>query len=266
MTTPVAVVTGAGSGIGRALARQLDSENYQLVISDVNEAGLAETVASLRRAPVSLTLDVSQREAVHAMADDVIRRFGRVDLVINNAGVALDATVNEMKYEDLEWIFGVNFWGMVYGTKAFLPQLLKQDSGTVVNVSSVFGILGIPRQSGYCATKFAIRGFTESLWGELEGTGVNAISVHPGGIKTNIARAARSYATPDTAERNAREFEKMFRTTPEAAAATILRGVYEKKRRVLIGSDAHGIQLLSRLLPTAYAGLVAKLEQRLGQQ
>lgn len=262
MTTPVAVVTGAGSGIGRALARQLDSENYDLVISDVNEVGLAETVSQLKRKPKSLRMDVSKREEVHALADEVIKQFGRVDLVINNAGVALDGTVLEETYEDLEWIFGINFWGMVYGTKAYLPQMLKQNSGTIVNVSSVFGILGIPRQSAYCATKFAIRGFTESLWAELDGTGVNAVSVHPGGIKTNIAKAARSYNDAATAQRNAKNFEKMFRTSPEDAAATILRGVYEKKKRVLIGSDAHAIHVLSRVMPDAYSSIVAKMAKR----
>ncbi len=262
MTTPVAVVTGAGSGIGRALAQQLDSENYELVLSEVNEQTLNETQSLLKRKAWLAPLDVSKRDAVEALAAEVIRKHGRVDLVINNAGVALDATVAEMSYEDFEWLFNINFWGMVYGTKAYLPQLLKQDSGTIVNVSSVFGILGIPRQSAYCASKFAIRGFTESLWAELEGTGVNAISVHPGGIKTNIAKSARSTFSAAAAERNARNFEKMFRTTAPDAAATILRGVYEKKKRVLIGSDAHGIHALSRLLPTMYSELVAKLSKR----
>jgi butyryl-CoA dehydrogenase len=266
MSLPVAVVTGAGSGIGRALAQQLDSENYELVLSDINEAGLAETQGLLKRKATLVTLDVSRRPEVEQMAKDVIARFGRVDLVINNAGVAVDATLNEVSYEDFEWLFGINFWGVVYGTKAFLPKLLEQKSGTIVNVSSVFGLISVPRQGTYNAAKFAVRGFTEALWAELEGTGVNAVSVHPGGIKTNIARKARVNLPgmdQEAAQRQiARTFDKMARTTPEVAAATIMRGVYEKKKRVLVGPDAHAIHLLSRVMPDTYTNVVLKLDRR----
>ena len=188
MTTPVAVVTGASSGIGRALARQLDAEGYTLVLCDVNEPGLRETQALLQRGSQRVTLDVSRRPAVQAMAAEVIATHGRIDLVINNAGVSVDASIAEVSIEDFEWLFGINFWGVVYGTKAFLPRMLEQGSGTIVNISSVFGMIGVPRQGTYNASKFAVRGFTEALWCELDGTGVTAISVHPGGIDQHRAR------------------------------------------------------------------------------
>jgi short-subunit dehydrogenase len=266
MSLPVAVVTGAGSGIGRALAQQLDTENYELVLSDISAPGLAETQAALKRKATLHTLDVSRRPEVEQMAKDTISRFGRVDLVINNAGVAVDSTINEVSYEDFEWLFGINFWGVVYGTKAFLPKMLEQKSGTIVNISSVFGLISVPRQGTYNAAKFAVRGFTEALWAELDGTGVSAVSVHPGGIKTNIARKAR-VVIPGMDQAAAqkqieRTFDKLARTTPEAAAATIMRGVYEKKRRVLIGPDAHAIHLLSRLMPDTYTQFVMKLDRR----
>jgi butyryl-CoA dehydrogenase len=259
MTTPVAVVTGASSGIGRALAKQLDAEGYSLVLCDVNEPGLRETQALLKRGSQRVTLDVSKRTEVQAMAAEVIARHGRIDLVINNAGVALDASIDEVSIEDFEWLFGINFWGVVYGTKAFLPKMLEQHSGTIVNLSSVFGMIGYPRQGTYNASKFAVRGFTETLWSELEGTGVTAISVHPGGIKTNIARLAR---TKSNKEKLAADFDRLARTTPEKAAEVILRGVYDKKKRVLIGADAQVIQLMARLLPESYPSLIRAVDKR----
>jgi butyryl-CoA dehydrogenase len=259
MTTPVAVVTGASSGIGRALAKQLDAEGYSLVLCDVNEPGLRETQGLLKRGSQRVTLDVSRRTEVQSMAAEVIARHGRIDLVINNAGVALDASIDEVSLEDFEWLFGINFWGVVYGTKAFLPKMLEQRSGTIVNLSSVFGMIGYPRQGAYNASKFAVRGFTETLWSELEGTGVTAISVHPGGIKTNIARLARSKSNK---EKLATDFDRVARTTPEQAAAVILRGVYDKKKRVLIGADAQVIQLMARLLPESYPSLIRAVDKR----
>ncbi len=262
MTTPVAVVTGASSGIGRALAKQLDAEGYSLVLCDVNEPGLRETQGLLERGSQRVTLDVSNRAAVQAMAAEVIATHGRIDLVINNAGVTVDATIAEVSLEDFEWLFGINFWGVVYGTKAFLPKMIEQRSGTIVNISSVFGIIGFPRQGTYNASKFAVRGFTESLWCELEGTGVTAVSVHPGGIKTNIARDARMTGTAAAKEKLAEDFHRVARTTPEQAAEVILRGVYDKKRRVMVGADAHLIQLMSRLLPEGYPSILAALDKR----
>ncbi|MCQ6261206.1 SDR family NAD(P)-dependent oxidoreductase [Alcanivorax sp. MM125-6] len=257
----VAVVTGAGSGIGRALARQLADAGAKLALADINETGLRETANELgldESRLITEAFDVADREAVYRFAERVAGHFGAVHLVINNAGVALGATVERMTYEDFEWLMGINFWGVVYGTKAFLPHLKAAGEGHIVNVSSVFGLIGVPTQSAYNAAKFAVRGFTESLCQELEMEGgkVSCTSVHPGGIKTNIARNARmaegmEHITGDP-EKARRDFEKMFRTTPDEAARTILKGVRGNKRRVLIGSDARAIDSMQRLMPTAY--------------
>lgn len=261
-TDKVAVITGAGSGIGRALAMDLAAAGARLAIADINETGLKETAKQLDLGAdrlITQTLDVADRDAFYAFADRVVEHFGAAHLVFNNAGVALGATVESMSYEDFEWLMGINFWGVVYGTKAFLPHLKAAGEGHIINVSSVFGLIGVPTQSAYNAAKFAVRGFTESLRQELEieKCGVSCTSVHPGGIKTNIARNARmgngmekiTGSDPDKARR---DFEKMFRTTPEEAASVILKGVRADKRRVLIGSDARAIDSMQRLLPTSY--------------
>ncbi|GGJ92396.1 short-chain dehydrogenase [Alloalcanivorax dieselolei] len=262
----VAVITGAGSGIGRALAGQLAAQGAKLALSDVNEAGLRETVEALgldSERVISKVFDVADRNAVYTFADEVMAHFDAAHLVINNAGVALGASVEEMSYEDFEWLMGINFWGVVYGTKAFLPHLKAAGEGHIVNVSSVFGLIGVPTQSAYNAAKFAVRGFTESLRQELEieNGGVSCTTVHPGGIKTNIARNARMGSgmekiTGTDADKARRDFEKLFRTTPEEAARTILKGVRANKRRVLIGSDALAIDGMQRLLPTSYQRLM----------
>ncbi|MFC6328839.1 SDR family NAD(P)-dependent oxidoreductase [Alloalcanivorax gelatiniphagus] len=256
-----AVVTGAGSGIGRALAQQLAAAGARLALSDINETALRDTARDLglgKDRLITEAFDVADRDAVYAFAERVAGHFGAVHLVINNAGVALGATVEDVSYEDFEWLMGINFWGVVYGTKAFLPHLKRAQEGHIVNVSSVFGLIGVPTQSAYNAAKFAVRGFTESLRQELEieGGQVSCTTVHPGGIKTNIARNARmadgmERITGDP-EKARRDFEKMFRTTPEEAARTILKGVRGNKRRVLIGSDARAIDSMQRLMPTAY--------------
>ncbi len=257
----VAVITGAGSGIGRALARDLAAAGARLALSDVNQVGLQETADSLGLGSdrlITEAFDVADRDAFYAFAERVTGHFGAAHLVFNNAGVALGATVEDMSYEDFEWLMGINFWGVVYGTKAFLPHLKAAGEGHIVNVSSVFGLIGVPTQSAYNAAKFAVRGFTEALRQELEMEGgrVSCTSVHPGGIKTNIARNARMGAgvekiTGDV-DKARRDFEKMFRTTPEEASQTILKGVKGNKRRVLIGSDARAIDSMQRLMPTAY--------------
>ena len=257
----VAVITGAGSGIGRALARDLAAAGARLALSDVNQVGLQETADSLGLGSdrlITEAFDVADRDAFYAFAERVTGHFGAAHLVFNNAGVALGATVEDMSYEDFEWLMGINFWGVVHGTKAFLPHLKAAGEGHIVNVSSVFGLIGVPTQSAYNAAKFAVRGFTEALRQELEMEGgrVSCTSVHPGGIKTNIARNARMGAgvekiTGDV-DKARRDFEKMFRTTPEEASQTILKGVKGNKRRVLIGSDARAIDSMQRLMPTAY--------------
>jgi NAD(P)-dependent dehydrogenase (short-subunit alcohol dehydrogenase family) len=259
----VAAITGAGSGIGRALAVELAGAGTHLALSDVDEVGLAETVTRAEGFGVKVTsakVDVADRDAVHAWADQVVADHGQVNLVFNNAGVALGATVEGMSYDDLEWLMGVNFWGVVHGTKAFLPHLQASGEGHVVNISSVFGLLGIPSQSAYNAAKFAVRGFTDALRMELEidPCGVSATTVHPGGIKTNIAKNARMDDSvtklADDPEEARREFEKLFMTTPEKAARQIVAAVRKDKRRALIGPDAKVLDLVSRLP----AGVVQK--------
>ena len=261
----VAVVTGAASGIGRALASELSRAGCRLVLTDINEPELEATAAPLRDAGTEVLvrrLDVADREAVYALAEEVQSHFGEVHLVINNAGVALGAAVEDMSYEDMEWLMDINFWGVVYGTKAFLPMLRQAGEGHIVNVSSVFGLVGIPTQAAYNASKFAVRGFTEALRQELdlEDCGVSATCVHPGGIKTNIARSARmtdtSRLTGMDADEATREFEKLFRTSSEDAARAIVRGVRSNSRRVLIGGDARMIDTMVRSLPTGYQRIV----------
>jgi NAD(P)-dependent dehydrogenase (short-subunit alcohol dehydrogenase family) len=262
----VAAITGAASGMGRSLAIQLAQQKCAVALSDVNEAGLAETVQLASQYGVKVTsrkLNVADREAMYAWAEEVARDHGKVNLIFNNAGVALGATVDGADYDDLEWITGINFWGVVYGTKAFLPHLKASGDGHVINTSSVFGLVGIPSQSAYNATKFAVRGFTESLRQELDlaRCGVSATSVHPGGIKTNIARAARmSQSMRDIGlddKRGSEKFEKLFITTADSAAATILKAVRGNKRRVLVGPDAYVIDLMARFLPTSYQSIVS---------
>ena len=258
----VAALTGAGSGIGRALAIELARGGAELALSDINQARLDETAELVRAlgAKVSTaTLDVSKREAVYAWADAVVRDHGRANLIFNNAGVAVGSLIEGVSYEDFEWIMSINFWGVVYGTKAFLPHLRAAGEGHIVNVSSVFGIIAVPGNGTYNASKYAVRGFTEALRQELDLTGgsVSCTCVHPGGIKTNIARDSRlsdnmKGVLVKDAESGKRDFEKLFITTPEKAAITILRAVRGNRRRVLIGPDARAIDWMSRLLPTAY--------------
>jgi len=254
----VAAITGAGSGIGRATAILMASKGCHLALSDVNEKGLAETVEQCRRHGVKVTfrrVDVARREEMYTWADDVVREHGLVNIIFNNAGVALGATVEDMKYEDFEWLMGINFWGVVYGTKAFLPHIKTAGEGAIVNVSSVFGLIAVPTQSAYNAAKFAVKGFTEALRVEMEiaGTNIGVTCVHPGGIKTNIARNARVTETKGLVdEKSTRDFEKAFITTPEKAAAEVVNAIMKNKRRVLIGPDAIVIDALQRLLPTHY--------------
>lgn len=261
----VAVITGAGSGIGRALALQLSAAGCKLALSDINEAAVQQVAAQLEEAGcpvIADRLDVADKDAFYAYAEKVQAHYGQVNLVINNAGVALGASVEETSYEDFEWLMGINFWGVVYGTKAFLPLLKQAGEGHIVNISSVFGLISVPTQSAYNAAKFAVRGFTEALRMELEieGASVSCTSVHPGGIKTNIAQSARlkgdiNKFTGIKGDPRA-DFEKMFRTTAEDAASTIIKGIRNNKRRVLIGGDAVMIDSMQRLLPTSYQKLL----------
>lgn len=263
----VAAVTGAASGIGRALALDLADRGAHLALSDIDEAGLAETVAQAERTGVTVTsqrLDVADREAMFAWADQVVADHGRANLIFNNAGVALGATVSQMEVADFEWLMGINFWGVVHGTQAFLPHLEASGDGHIVNISSVFGLLGIPTQSAYNAAKFGVRGFTESLRIELDvaDNGVSATCIHPGGIKTNIARNARMTVgdgpgEAEVMEQGRRDLERAFITSPAKAAKVILRAVERDKRRAVIGPDAFFFLGLSTLPPGVYQRIVA---------
>jgi NADP-dependent 3-hydroxy acid dehydrogenase YdfG len=260
------VVTGAGSGIGRAFAQRLSAHGSPVAIVDANPATLEETDASLSGPTLARVLDVRDRQAQLVFAADVAAWAPQpIGMVFNNAGVALSSTVAEASPEDDEWLHAVNYQGVVNGVRAFLPILLEQNSGAIVNTSSVFGLLGIPTQSAYCASKFAIRGFTDSLRQELRETGVRAINVHPGGVKTNIVRNGRMRSDPRGRGRGqeelAREFERHARTTPERAAAIIHRGVDANKARILVGPDAYLIDALARLAPTRYYDLIDRLDR-----
>lgn len=264
-TGRTAAITGAGSGIGRALALRLAGDGCHLALADRDAAGLAET-AALAGPQVRVTtaeLDVSDEKAVYGWADAVVADHGAVHMIVNNAGVALSGTTGALSLEDYRWIMDINFWGVVYGTKAFLPHMETAGTGHVVNLSSIFGVAAQPLMSGYNASKYAVRGFTESLRQDLELTGspVSATCVHPGGIRTNIAKAARvddsvAAATGRPAADATAEFERMLTTTPDRAAKTILDGVQRNQRRVLIGPDAWAIDSIVRLLPTTYQRIV----------
>ena len=263
----VAAITGAASGMGRQLAVRLAERGCHVAISDVNAAELEVTAERARAYGVRVTarvLDVSDRIAMQSWADDTAKEHGKVNLIFNNAGVALSSTMEGVSYDDFEWIMGINFWGVVYGTKAFMPYLKAAGEGHVINTSSVFGLCSQPGMGGYNASKFAVRGFTESLRQELDlqRCGVSATSVHPGGIKTNIARAGRVDKNIEgllvkDSTKGAAQFEKLFITTADSAALTILKAVQRDARRVLVGPDAHLIDWMVRWFPSFYQVIVA---------
>lgn len=258
----VAVVTGAGSGIGRALAIGLSQRGAHLAVSDVNEAGLAETMALLAPGTkaCSYHLDVSKRDHVFSHADDVARDLGPAHFVFNNAGVTLLASINNATIEEIEWLLGINLWGVIYGTKAFLPSMLERNEGHIVNISSVFGIIAVPCQSAYHIAKFGVRGFTECLITELHGTGVKATTVHPGGIATAIAKAARIGSRIGPMEKALLSRKTtLLSTPPEDMARAILDGVARGDERVLYGNQARFLDRLQRLFPVRYRAILRAL-------
>jgi NADP-dependent 3-hydroxy acid dehydrogenase YdfG len=259
-----AVITGAGSGIGRAMAQRLAARGCPVAICDWNEDDLAETAASIDGPTFVRKLDVRDRGAQMAFAAAVAEWAPKpIAMVFNNAGVTVSQTAAEAAMEDDQWVVDVNFWGVVHGTRAFLPILLKQNDGAIVNVSSVFGLIGFPTQSAYCASKFAVRGYTESLRHELRETRVRAIAVHPGGIATNIVKHARFHVddrgnTDRTVLEN--EFTKVARTSPAKAAEIIHTGVERGRDRILVGGDAGFLSVLTRLAPVRYFDVMQRLE------
>ena len=261
----LAIVTGAASGIGRATAVELARRGAHLAISDLDRSGLAETakrIEALGSGVTTYLLDVADRDAVYAFAQDIETSHGGADIVINNAGVAQIARIDELTYDDFEWVMNIDFWGMVYGTKAFLPQLRAKGAGHIVNVSSLFGLVAVPSQAAYNSAKFAIRGFTEALRHEMKGTGIAVSCVHPGGIKTNIVRNARFLQSTQATVREeaVSGFDRLARTTPERAGQVIVRGIERNKPRILIGADAKAIDWLQRLMPASYGKLLFRRE------
>jgi short-subunit dehydrogenase len=265
----IAVVTGAGSGIGRALALALAREGVRLALADIDEAGLRETLQQLERTSATASLhvvDVADKAAVQKLSDDVLQMYDHIDVLVNNAGVSISGTVWELHTDEIAWLMNVNFWGVVHGTKAFLPALICRPEATIVNISSVFGLWGPPGQAAYAASKFAVRGFSESLRAELATTSVRVITVHPGGIKTSIAKNARVAREADAiaAAKRSREFEEGFLTTPPAdLAAAIVDALRTNRERVVAGNGASRIDLLMRLFPTRAPRWFAKQVQKL---
>ena len=260
-----AFVSGAASGIGRAVARRLADHGCPVAIADQDEPGLEQTAELISGPVLARALDVRDRQAQMAFAAEVAEWApAPLGMVFNNAGVTTSQGVAEGSVEDDEWVNEINFGGVVNGIRAFLPILLRQDSGVIVNTSSVFGLMGWPLQSAYCASKFAVRGFTESLRHELRGSGVRTVTVHPGAIKTNIVRNARYHTDPLQRDLShddlIAEFEAIARTTPARAAEIIHRGVKAGRSRILVGPDAVVLDALVRLAPTRYFDVLARLE------
>jgi short-subunit dehydrogenase len=253
----VVVITGAASGIGAALARGLAQRGAHLALVDVDRAGLGRVGAELSpfTGRVSLhTADVADRARMEALPVEVVAEHGSVDVLINNAGVTIGATFADHSIDDAEWLLGINLMGVLYGTKFFLPELLASEDALIVNLSSMFGIFSMPGQAMYSASKAAVRGFTEALFTELDGTSVRLLSVHPGAIRTNVIRSARGMEAD--AKVTAVDLQERFGMPAERAAATILRAMERDKRRLLIGVDAHIGVLLKRLFPIGFQRLL----------
>ena len=274
-TGTVAVVTGAGSGIGRALALGLARRGARLAISDVNEAGLAETATQAKGLGAEVhtaKLDVADRAAVAAYADEVVAHFGKVNQLYNNAGIAFNRSILESEFEDYERVWSINLWGVLHGTKLFLPHLIASGDGHVINISSLNGVMAQANMSHYCGAKFAVRGITETLRLEMEASGapVKTLSVHPGGIKTNIASNATIAARDRGEEITAKEIaiektynEKLLKMSPDAAADSILKAVEKGKPRVMVGNDAKALDLLIRVTPSHSLTIISKAMNRM---
>ena len=264
----VAVITGAGSGIGRALARNLAARGAVLALSDKDEVGLIETAeacsAGHAREVHTEKLDVSDRGAMAAYAASVAADLGRVNVVFNNAGVALHGDFEEMSYDEFEWVMDVNFWGVVNGSKEFLPHLVRSGDGHLVNISSLFGLMGMPGQTAYNASKFGVRGFTEALRTEMliARHPVQVSCVHPGGIKTAIARNARTTRSHD--QQTVAQFfdRKLAKTTADRAAEIIVAGVLRNKPRIVVGNDAKFLDGYVRLVGAGYQSTVARIASK----
>jgi NAD(P)-dependent dehydrogenase (short-subunit alcohol dehydrogenase family) len=261
------VVTGAGSGIGRALAVRLAAAGSAVALADVDEMGLMEIAASIsgkRAAITTHVVDVADEAAVRGFAEDVSARHGRVSLLINNGGVSLFGTFEEVSLEDFRWLMGINLWGAIYGVRYFLPILRRERRAHVVNLSSLFGLIAPPGQMAYSTSKFAVRGFTEALRHELAGSSVGVSCVYPAGVRTAIARKGRvgAGAAAGTREAGVAALDRVARISPEEAAGRILLGVERGEGRILIGGAARRIDWLQRLRPGNYWKTLAKRYER----
>jgi NAD(P)-dependent dehydrogenase (short-subunit alcohol dehydrogenase family) len=267
----VAAITGAGSGIGRMLALGLAAESCHLAISDVNAAGLKETEKLIGKVVKVSThiVDVSRQDQVIRFAKEAVERHGGIDIIINNAGVALGDFLETVPIEDFEWLMGINFWGVVYGTMAFLPYLRKRPEGHIVNISSINGIVSNPNNGPYSASKYAVRGYTETLIQEMKGTSIGVSCVHPGGIKTNIAKNTKVNKTyySISSKQAAELYDKeVFRTTAEQAARVIINGIKRNQQRVMIGYDAKILDLFMRLFPQTSVNITAIVAKRMAKK
>lgn len=259
----VAVITGAGAGIGRELAVQLARAGARVAVSGRNIENVEETAELCRAAGAearAYEVDVADRHAVLKHADEVVADFGQVNLVVNNAGVSLIGTVDEVSWDDLDWIVNINFWGVVHGTKAFLPHVIASGDGHIANVSSMFGLVACPTQSGYNATKFAVRAFTDSLRQEMRmyGHPVGVSSVHPGSIRTDIAKKAHVGGDRDVSQLAA-NFDRIAKMTPEQCVEIILSGIRKDKAQILCGNDARFMAILPRVMGTRYQNVITAL-------
>ena len=264
----VAVVTGGGSGIGQALAIELARSGAKVAISDINTEGLAVTEERLKAIGASVKadrLDVTEREAFELYADAVVEHFGKVNQVYNNAGIAFAGAIEVSGFKDIEKVMDVDFWGVVNGTKVFLPHLIASGDGHVINVSSIFGLFAVPGQAAYNAAKFAVRGFTEALRQEMlvAGHPVKVTTVHPGGIKTNVVRNMTTVGDVDHAKLTKTFDKKLAYTSPEKAAKIILDGVRKNRARVLVGPDAKTLDLIVRLTGSGYQRLFSTVMSRM---
>lgn len=258
LTGRVAVITGGASGVGLATAELLAEKGCELALVDLNEEKLeaaAKRFESRGTKTSTHIADVADPERMSRLPAEVVAEHGAVHIVINNAGVSVAATFEDQTIEDLQWIVGINFWGVVHGCKFFLPELKKADEAHIVNISSMFGFIGVPSQSSYCATKFAVKGLTESLWGELQGTTVGITSIHPGGINTSIHETMRSY---DDEIRNATVAGLERSRPPSAVAAVIVKAIEKNKLRAIVGWEAYAADWLKRILPVRTHKLIAR--------
>ncbi len=265
LSNKTALITGAGSGIGRGITQALAKRGCNVIITDINNENLIETGSIIEPHNVQVTqhiLDVSDRESIHQIADTIQAQYGQIDLLFNNAGVALGGTFEEVSEADFNWLFTINFHGVVWMTRAFLPLLKQSPDARIVNISSLFGIIAPPGQVAYSSAKFAVRGFSEALRHEMVGSNIGVTVVHPGGINTNIvdnSRTADTGLSPEVIKQQQEEYKKVLVMPPEQAGEIIVDGVVNRKDRILVGNDAKLIAFITRLFPTRYWTFIDRL-------